>query len=158
MDMAASSASLSQPSTASRICARLMTCPGWRARYSQMAYSVGVSGTASPPTARPRAPRSIRTSPKERACERGRRSRRRWAATLARSSAALKGFGRSRRRPDRSRPRRPPRHAVKKTMGPSKSGRICCTSSKPSSPGIMTSQSTRSGERSIPGTAVGSAS
>ena len=28
MDMAASSASLSQPSTASRICARLMTCPG----------------------------------------------------------------------------------------------------------------------------------
>ncbi len=36
-----------------------MTCPGWRARYSQMAYSVGVSGTASPPTARPCAPRSI---------------------------------------------------------------------------------------------------
>ena len=36
-----------------------------------MAYSVGVSGTALPPTARPRAPRSIRTSPKERACERG---------------------------------------------------------------------------------------
>lgn len=42
-------------------------------------------------------------------------------------------------------------------MGPSKSGRICRTSSKPSSPGIMTSQSTRSKrERSIPGTAVGS--
>ncbi len=59
-----------------------------------MAYSLGVSGTAAPSTLAWRAPRSSLTAPKESACVR-RRSRRRCAATFARSSAAPNG---SRRR------------------------------------------------------------
>ena len=93
-DIVDAALSASHPSTFSTIWSRENAWPGWRARNSHTSNSVFVSGTVASPTYASRDARSRRSAPNDSACLRSRRSRRRCAATLARSSAAPKGLRR----------------------------------------------------------------